>query len=393
MNIAIFSDNFLPQINGVVTAVLNLAKGLADRGHKIYFIVPKYKNETVSFSYPNIFIRYVKSTSANFVYSGLKMVSPVSIRTKNYIKKNKIDLVYFVTPFTVASKGIIIAKILKLPIIGTYHTFISDKKCLKHIKLDYDFVVDFVWKYTNMYYNVCEIVTCPSEIVKKKLIQNKIKVPIKVISNGIEIIELPKKKIDILKKKINSKGSTLLFVGRLSYEKNLIYLLECFKLILDKKPNTKLVLIGDGPQRKEIEEKIEELAISNSVLLLGAIKYKDLMSKGYYNACDIFVTTSLTETFGLSVLEAQANGLVCVGLNYESGIKYLIKNNYNGFLVSKNNKTAFSNAVIKLIEDKKLYYKFKKNNTKILEKHKMDNVISEYEKTFMEVISNFKKSS
>ena len=113
MNIAIFTDNFYPQINGVVTAVVNLAKGLADRGHKIYFIAPRYKGEK-EFSYPNITVRQVASKPAGFIYKGLKMVLPISRRTQKFIKENKIDVVYFVTPWTIAAKGIVIAKRLKV---------------------------------------------------------------------------------------------------------------------------------------------------------------------------------------------------------------------------------------------------------------------------------------
>ncbi len=391
MNIAIFTDNFYPQINGVVTAVLNLAKGLADKGHKIYFVAPRYKGEK-EFTYPNIQVRYVASKPAGFIYKGLKIVSPISRRTKKFIKDNNIDIVYFVTPWTIAAKGIIIAKQLKLPIVGTYHTFICEKEYLKHLKLNYSFLIKAAWKYTNLYYNTCEIVTCPSEITKERMLENKCKRPIKVISNGIDTLKSKPTEILKIKKQINSKGKTLLFVGRLAYEKNLLYLLDCFKLIQKKRPETKLVLIGDGPQRKQIEKKIKRLKLSNSVLLLGAIPYKDLMTKGYYGACDIFVITSKTETFGLSVLEAQANGLVCVGVS-ENGIIDLIKDNYNGFLVNSKNKKAFSEAVIKLIDDKTLYSNFKENNKKMIKKHEMKNVISEYEKTFKEAIALYKKSS
>ncbi|MDD3127173.1 MAG: glycosyltransferase, partial [Candidatus Izemoplasmatales bacterium] len=155
MNIAIFTDNFLPQVNGVVTAVLNLAKGLADNGHKIYIVAPKYKG-TPDFEYPNIKVRYVKSSPANFIYPDFKMVSPISVRTRKFIKDNNVELVYFVIPFTVAAKGLIIAKILKLPIVGTYHTFICEKEYLRHLKLDYKFIIDLAWKYTNSYYNQCK---------------------------------------------------------------------------------------------------------------------------------------------------------------------------------------------------------------------------------------------
>lgn len=390
MNIAIFTDNFYPQINGVVTAVLNLAKGLADKGHKIYFVAPRYKGQK-DFSYPNITVRYVASKPAGFIYKGLKIVSPISRRTKKFIKDNNIDVVYFVTPWTIAAKGIIIAKQLKLPIVGTYHTFICEKECLKHLKLNYNFVIKFAWKYTNLYYNTCQIVTCPSALTKELLLKNKCKRPVKVISNGLDTSSSPRSEIQKIKKKINSKGKTLLFVGRLAYEKNLLYLLDCFKLIHDKRPKTKLVLIGDGPQKKEILKKIKELKLKDSVKLLGAVKYQDLMTKGYYGACDIFVTASEIETFGLSVLEAQANGLVCVGVN-KSGIKNLIKNNYNGFLVNSNDKNAFSQAAIKLIDNKKLYSRFKKNNKTIIKKYKMANVISEYEKTFRQAIEMYKSS-
>ncbi|MFA5745240.1 MAG: glycosyltransferase [archaeon] len=389
MNIAIFTDNFLPQINGVVTAVLNLSKGLADKGHKIYIIAPKYK-DTPDFEYPNIKVRYVKSGSANFIYTDFKMVSPISRKSIKFIKDNNVELIYFVVPFTVAIKGILIAKNLGIPIVGTYHTFICEKEYLRHMKLGYNFVDKLAWKYTNLYYNTCEIITCPSEIVKVKLIENHCRPPVRVISNGIEKQDSPKSEIAKIKKRINSKGPVLLFVGRLAYEKNLIYLLNCFKLILKEKPESKLVIIGDGPQKKDLQKEIRKLKLNKSVMLFGAIKYQDLITKGYYQACDIFVITSRTETFGLSVLEAQVNGLVCVGVN-ENGIKYLIKDNYNGFLVDSEDKIAFKDAVIKLIDNKKLYKKFKENNKKSIKKHDMKSVISTYEKTFKEVISKYKK--
>lgn len=388
MKIAIFTETFFPHTNGVLTAILNLAKGLADRGHKVYIVTPKFKGGK-EFIYPNVEIHYIKGINA-FIYEDTKMVSPISIKTLNYLKKEKIDIIQFNSPWTTGSRALFIGKILKIPVIGTFHTFIGDPENLKHVKLNYPFVKKHVWKYINSYYNKCDLVTCPSDFSKQELIKNKCKAPITVVSNGIEIPKSDPKLIKKNKEKF-SKGKTnlLLYVGRISYEKNLEHLIECFKLILEKKPNTKLLLIGDGPLDDVIKNKIKEDKLTTKILQLGKISHDKLIKEGYYKIADLFVSVSKTENCPLTILEAQVNGLIPVVYD-AGGMSYLIKNKRNGILVPVDNSKEYAKQVVELLNNKEKQKELQKNIKEDVKIHYIPNIIKQWEKIIIEQIEKKK---
>jgi 1,2-diacylglycerol 3-alpha-glucosyltransferase len=386
MKIAIFTETFFPHTNGVLTAIINLSKGLADNGHKVYIITPKFKGGQ-EFIYPNITVHYIKGINA-FIYEDIKLVSPISLRTLNFLKKEKIDIIHFMSPWTTGNKAIFISKILNVPLVGTFHTFIGDSENLKHVHLNYPFVKKHVWKYINSYYNKCDLVTCPSDFSKQELIRNKCKTPIKVISNGIEIPNTDIKNVNKIKKKYNCP--LLLFVGRISYEKNLEHLIDCFKLIVDKKPNCKLLLIGDGPLDKFIKNKIKSEKLNKNILQLGKMNHDKLIKEGYYKASDLFVSVSKTENCPLTVLEAQINGLIPVVYD-AGGMNYLIKNNRNGILVPINDSKEFAKQVINLLGNKKKQEILKKNLKEDVKVHYIPNIIEQWEKEYSKLIRNNKK--
>ncbi|MFT4303166.1 MAG: glycosyltransferase [Candidatus Woesearchaeota archaeon] len=388
MRIAIFADNFLPQVNGVVTATLNLAKGMANKGHEVLIIAPKY-SEKCTFSYKNIEI-FRQASMPAFFYPDLKLAPTFNPIFFNYLRKKKIDVIHFVTPLFLGMQAIISANLLKKPLIGTFHTFFADDQYLKHAKLNYSFMQSLGWSYSNMFYNKCNLVTSPSFFTKRELSKNGCKVPIKVISNGINPDIFDDKGLKRIKAKYGKNSKLILFVGRLAYEKNLEYLLECFSLVLRKFSNVKLLIIGSGPQEELIKKKSRDLLLDDNVFFLGSIKYEILISYGYFQACDLFVTASKTENQPMTILEAQQNGLVCVGLK-EKGVPDLIKNNVNGFLLKDGDKKGFANAIINLLTNEKLYESMKDATLKHVKKHHINGIVDEWEKTYLSVINSYKK--
>lgn len=383
MRIAIFTDTFTPQINGVVTSTINLAKGLADKGHKICIIAPKFK-KIIEFKHKNIKVLRVNAIPAGF-YEDFKLTY-FEPRLVKYIKKEKIDIIHFQTPISLGMQAILISKMLKIPLVGTYHTAISEPQYLKHIKLDNKFVKRLSWIYSRLFYNKCDLITCPSKSTMKELIANKLKKDMKIISNGINTNIFDNSKSLSVKNKLNKDGDLVLFVGRIAHEKNILYLLDCFNLVLKKMSKVKFILIGDGPQMEEVKEKIISLGITNNIMLLGRIEHDELIKSSIFGACKIFATASLTETQGITLLEAQANGVVGIGVNAK-GTKDLIIDGYNGYLVKKGNKKEFADRIITLLSDKKIYNKMKKNTLKEIKKHDMHNVIKKWEDTYSEVIA------
>ena len=387
MRIAIFTDSFLPQINGVVTSIIDMSKGLADKGHEIYVIAPKYDGVN-EFIYNNVQVKRVPSISAGF-YEDFKFTSQFSLKILKYLRKEKIELIHFHTPITLGAQAIILSRLLKVPLIGTFHTFITDPNYLKHIKLNSRIIQRLSWAYVRIYYNKCDLITCPSNITRQELILNGFKKNIKVVPNGINIKLFNNSNWKEVKKKYNNDGEIILFVGRIAYEKNINYLLDCFSMVLKKMPRTKLLIIGDGPQMNELKSKINSLKLLSSVILLGKMEHCDFVKSSIFKACKIFVTASVTETQGIALLEAQANGLPAVGINAR-GTKELIKNSYNGYIVDYGDKRLFANRMMALLSNKKKYNRMSKNSVKVAKKYEIENIISDWEDIYLDLIKNEK---
>ena len=386
MRIAIFTDTFYPEINGIVTSTLDLARGLAKRGHKIYIIAPKKYFWHKEFRFKNIIVKRIHGIPA-IVYKGFKFTSIFNPSILNYLIKENIDVIHLQTPFTIGASAIVLNKILKAPLVGTFHTMVTSEEYRKHLGLlSAPALNSFFWAYARAYYNKCNLITCPSKSIKDELIKQKFKKNIEVISNGINPrVFNNSKKIEV-KRKYNPNGPIVLFVGRIAYEKNVYYLLDCLKKVADKIKNAKFLIIGDGPQMKEFKSKIESMGLKERVILTGSIKHEDLIKSSIFKACDIFVTASLTETQGITLMEAQANGLPSVGVD-ANGTRDLIKNGYNGFLVKKGDKKEFARAVVKILSDKKLYKKMQKSAFEEIRKHYLKNIILRWEQEYSHLVN------
>lgn len=388
MNIAVFTDTFTPMRDGIVTAMTGTIKGLADRGYKIYVIAPYHKNFK-EFSYPNVTVKRVRGVPALF-YPGFKFTSFISLEVIRYLKKREIDIIHFQTPFTIGIQAILTAKILHKPLVGTFHTFVTDEMYLKHAGINPKFLRKLAYSYVRGFYNKCNLITCPSESTRKELKDNNFFKPMKVISNGIDLKSFENLNREKIKEEYKLNNKTILFIGRIAYEKNIKYLLKCFKIVLKKIPDAKLLIVGGGPQMEEIQNFSDMLNISKNVIFTGKIEHRVLIKSEIFKTCKIFVTASTTENQPITLLEAQANGLVCVGMNVR-GIKDLIKNNYSGYLVRKDNKNEFAKKIIALLKSKELLNKMSKNTLKEIKKHDISLVVQEWEKNYKNLIIKMKK--
>jgi len=394
MKIAIFTDTFFPKFNGVVTATTNLAKGLADKGHKVYIVATKF-NTKEEFSYKNIEVIRMPAIPS-LLSPEFKLTSLYSLKLMKYLRKKDVDIIHFSTPLSLGLEAILIAKKLNKPLVGTFHTFSADKEFLEGIHLDFKLIIKFMqkfmWGLNKFYYNKCDLITCPAKTTKEELIANGLYKNIKVISNGIDFKIFNNSKWKEVKNKYNKNGRILLFVGRVAPEKNIFYLLNSFSEVLKKIPNTKLIIVGDGPSMKETKKRIEELRIKKNVILTGKIAYEKLVTSSIFKACDLFVTASVTENQPMTVLEAQINGLPCVGINIR-GMKDLVQNGYNGYLTEEKNPDEFSNRIIELLSNDKLRNRMKKNTLKAVKVNDMPKVIEIWEDTYKKLIETKKRTN
>ena len=388
LHIAIFTDSFLPMINGVVTAVLNLAENLADRGHSVLLVTaaPK-KNQT--YSYKGIRIEYIASIPAHF-YKDFNWSSPYSLRIREICKKESIQLIHFTTPFFVSFVGINVARTLGIPVIGTFHTFISDPTNYRHFIKGNFFVVkeESVWEYSNLYYNSADFNTAPAQSTKKEMLQNGSTVDIKVISNGIDPAKFDNSKAEQFKEKYTLTGKTILYFGRISQDKNIGILLKCFFIVQSKIPEAKLLIVGDGPQLGELKDFAKRNPAGSNIIFTGGIPHHELVKSGLFGACELFATASLTENQPMTMLEVQANGIPCVGFNVR-GIPDLIIDDVNGRVLSRNDYEGMAKAIIEILNDTDLYQKYVDGTKLEVQKHLMSAVTDEWEITYQNIVESY----
>jgi glycosyltransferase involved in cell wall biosynthesis len=160
-------------------------------------------------------------------------------------------------------------------------------------------------------------------------------------------------------------------MGRLSYEKSIDVVVETFVKVLKKLPDARLMLVGDGPEKSKLENLCHKLGIKDKVIFTGFIEGEKLAESLQVN--DVFVTASKSENMPLSLLEAKASGLpiVCVS---EKGLKELVKDGVSGFLVPVNDKIAMTDAVLKILTDKKLRIKISTASRQEAEKYSSESI-------------------
>ena len=369
MKIAVFTDTFVPQVNGVVTSILNSTTNLAKRGNKIMIFSPKIGKRLNL--HKNIEIVELKSFNLLKRYKEMEVRIPTFLNVLKKVKRFNPDIIHINTPLGIGDEGFLCAKVLKKPIVGTYHTLLPD--FLRHINLagleKKEFMRYITWKYSNFIYDRCNVVTAPSAMIKKELKKNELKTKIEVISNGVDLNKF-------YKKKINKNGITILHVGRMSYEKNVDVVLQAMKIVSEYK-KVNFMIVGGGPDLERLKDYSKKINLN--VKFTGNIKNEELVD--YYNKADIFVTASTIETEGIVLLEAMACGLPIVGVN-KLAIPEVVKDGKNGFIAKVNDPEDIARCLKILIKNPDLINKFSKNSLKLVKNYSLENSIRKLEKIY-----------
>jgi glycosyltransferase involved in cell wall biosynthesis len=341
--IALFTDT-LEEINGVAITIKRLIETAKKRGIELVVITANdqetgFKDGVMNFKSIGKF--------ALPEYPELQLHFPPVLDIIDYFDRQGFTRIHASTPGTMGLLSLFIAKLMDIPISGTYHTDIP--QYVKSLTND-SFLEDVAWNYMVWFYNLMEEVMVPSSSTRTQLIEKGL-VPgkVKPLPRWVDPVAFsPEKRDPNLWLRCGLDGELkFLYVGRLSREKNLELLADAFVSLTDSGSASNLILIGDGPYRKELEEKLKGYA----VLFTGFLSGEEL-SQAYASA-DVFVFPSTTDTFGNVVLEAQASGLPVI-VSDQGGPKELIKDGLSGFVVKANNAAAFADAMQFFIMDRQV---------------------------------------
>jgi glycosyltransferase involved in cell wall biosynthesis len=388
MRIAFFTNNYLPRPSGVAHAIENLRIELKNLGHDIFIFAPRYsKNDKEN---DNLF-RY-KSFRIHKKLGALRSIPfPHSVKLKKQIKKLNLDIIHSHHPYLLGKTAQKYAQELNIPLVFSLHT--PYYQYLGHLIGNLGEAIDsLLLEIISKYANKCDAIIVPTNTVKESLNKSGIVLPIHIFPSGIYLDMFGGIDKKNAKKKLNIDESTvvLLTVGRLSYEKNIDFLIESFykisKAFRKRKShgkNVKFVIVGGGSQKIKLQSIAKFLGLKNTVRFTGKIPYNKLPL--YYNASDLFLYSSLIDTQGLTLCEAMASGLPIVSTNQAMGPQSLVKNNKIGYLV-KPDIEIFSQKVTELINNNEKREKFGENAK--IEARKYDRIIlaKKLEKIYADLI-------
>ncbi len=338
MRIAIFSETYLPDVNGVATHVKILADGLQRLGHEVLVVTADAKSRK---NYIEKGVLRCPAITAKKIYN-YSLSSPVSLSRLRILKKFKPDIIHIHNEFGIGLSGAFIAKLLRIPYVYTLHTVYDDYIHYVAKKLFVPIVTDASHVYFRLLGKKATAITGPSKKVDDFFKSCGVKTPVSVIANSAEldIFEphmIDKEKVEKFRKDNGIKDTDFVgcFCGRLGQEKGIDTLLSYWEETVSEKDNLKLVIFGGGPEEENLKALAEKLGIEKEVIFTGKIPHVELPH--YYAACNFYITASMTEMHSISMIEAMASGLPVLYINDESN-KSQIDDGVNGFIYSDANE-------------------------------------------------------
>ena len=346
MRVGIFTDTYKPQVNGVVSSIVTLERELRKKGHKVFIITTT--DPDVNSPEPNV-LRLPSLEFKPLPQYRLGMV--YSARSIRRIRTLRLDIIHSQTEWGVGTFSRFVSKQLRIPLVHTYHTL-------------YEYYTHYVTKgyftksskriarqISKFYCSKCNNLIVPTRKVQKIIESYGAKNHINIVPTGIVLDRFYRKnytneQISELRNRYADKDDFLcVCIGRIAREKSLDVLIEMFSKVKDEK--VRLLIVGRGPIIEELVDQTIALGIEKRVIFTGEVPYQDVAM--YYHIGDLFLNASISETQGLTFVEAMA-AEIPVNARFDDNLVDLLTSNNAGLLY--NNEEEFLENIKKIREDK-----------------------------------------
>ncbi len=347
MKILFISDVYFPRVNGVSTSIKTFIEQLVALGHQVDLIAPDYGKDANN-------EHHIKRVSARSIYFDPEdrlMKYGKALKLLPALKNAGYDVIHINTPFVAHYLGLKLSRLLGIPCVETYHTFFEDY--LHHY-------LPWIPKWAARYLartisrkqcNAVDALVVPSQPMLDVLRTYGINTKTSVIPTGLQDVSFAN--ADGLKFKqqygIDNNRPMLLYVGRVAYEKNIPFLFEMTRVLAERYPNVLLVVAGEGPAERSLHQLTTTLKIEDNVHFIGYLDRNTALNDCYKSA-DAFVFSSKSETQGLVLLEAMAQGTPVVAIAELGTASILIEG--EGALIAPDNEKVFADKVAQLIENR-----------------------------------------
>jgi 1,2-diacylglycerol 3-alpha-glucosyltransferase len=383
LRIAMFSNNYLPFIGGVPLSIQRLKDGLTALGNTVWLAVPRYPNhkpaETDVLRVPSLI---TMGQRAEF-----RLANIFLWRTVKQLRQFKPDIIHVHHPFWLGSLGLFLARRLNIPAVYTYHTrlehyahFVPLPGALFRNLISHALIKRFA--------NKCDAVIVPTYSAEEYLRMIGVRVAIFVQPTGINYHAFQTERSEssqLLRDQYGIRNhSVLISVSRLSNEKNIDFMIDALAELKRKNSTPfKMLMIGDGHQRQRLQAKIDQLHLSDNIILTGPVPPEEMAL--HYSLGDIFVFASKSETQGMVILEAMAAGLPVVAVR-SSGIDDVVQEGKNGFKTLEN-RHHWLQALQKLIEDPQQRQAFSEYAKTFSSQYAVNNVASNMKGIYASILA------
>ncbi len=354
MKILFISDVYFPRVNGVSTSIKTFVDQLLMLGHEVDLIAPDYGDASEDTHQDDAdFIKRIPARKIYFDPEDRLMRHGAAMKLLPELKKENYDIIHVNTPFVAHYLGLKLAKRLGIPCVETYHTFFEDY--LHHYLpwIPQKIARSLARGISRKQCNAVDAIVVPSQPMLDVLRGYGVGTTANVIPTGLVDASFAEADALAFKREygIENNRPMLLYVGRVAYEKNITFLLEMTKILAERYPNILLVIAGEGPAEKSLQQLAMTLKIEDNVKFIGYLD-RNTELNACYKSADAFVFSSKSETQGLVLLEAMAQATPVVAISELGTASILVEG--EGALIASENAYAFAERVSTLIDDRAL---------------------------------------
>jgi glycosyltransferase involved in cell wall biosynthesis len=342
LRVGLFTNNYLPMLGGVARAVETVRTTLVTLGHQPFVVAPRMAG--VTGSTPDVL--RVPAVPAP-TYPDFALPLPASAAVIRRIEALDLDVFHAQHPFLLGVTARRLARRLGRPLVFTYHTLYD--KYAHYVPLPRPLVARQALAWSLAFANSADLVIAPSAGLASRLRAQGVRRPVVVLPTGVDLETFRPGDRDAARRALglSSTGPLCLYLGRLDREKNLEFLLDAFARVAAQEPAARLVLVGRGTREARLRRYAARLTAGDRIHFAGGVAPED--APRYYQAADVFLFASTTETQGLAVLEAMAAGRPVVAVR-ASGVEEAVVDGVTGLLVPED-LDVFSAAVLEVLAD------------------------------------------
>lgn len=344
MKILFISDVYFPRINGVSTSIRTFVKELQKLGHEVHLVAPEYGVHTED----EAWVMRIPAREIYFDPEDRLMKYGQVLENLTQLRRNNYDLIHVHTPFAAHYLGLRLSHLLDVPCVETYHTFFEDY--LHHYLpvIPKRLAKRLARTISRRQCNQVRAIIAPSQPMLEVLRRYGVETAGTVIPTGLLPHSFERADGAAFRAKygIGQQRPVALFVGRVAFEKNINFLLHMTVNLRKYQPEILLVIAGEGPAEASLHKLVDELGLQKNIMFIGYLD-RNTELNACYSAADVFVFASKTETQGLVLLEAMAQGVPVVALA-ELGTKSILQEG-KGALIAEEDEETFARLVNSLL--------------------------------------------